>query len=80
MALELSPLIDTSTIKGQLEELYSVCLELVVLTKMWEELSVGPRNANDAYAIGSIDERVRSLRKERASIHKFIHELPEKRQ
>lgn len=79
MAVEQPQLIDTSAVTGHLEDLYAVCLELVILTKVWEELSVGPRNANDASALDRVNARLRALRHERAQLHKAIHELPQKR-
>jgi hypothetical protein len=59
------------------QELYGVCLELVTLTKMWEEISTGPRNANDAFVLESIDKRIKQMRRERSALHKMIHEEPE---
>lgn len=71
--------IATDKLKVWMEELYNACLELVVCTKMWEEMSVGPRNANDAHVLGLLNERIRALRKERNTLHKLIHEEPEVR-
>ena len=77
MSTERPALLDTSAINQYLQELYTVVVELMALTKIWEELSAGPRNANDAWAIDAINIRIRALRKERAAIRKAIHELPQ---
>ena len=79
MAIEHVDRLATEKLKLWMEELYNVCLELVVLTKMWEEVSVGPRNPNDAWVLAAVTERMRTLRKERATLHKLIHEEPETR-
>lgn len=71
--------IATTKISAWLQEMYSVVFELVCLTKVWEELTTGPRNTNDVYAIEQIDKRIRQLRTERNALHKMIHEEPELR-
>lgn len=78
MAVEQTAFLDTEALKSFMGELYTTCLELNVLARMWEEMSTGPRNANDAHVLYAINQRVRALRLERAALHKAIHELPEK--
>lgn len=79
MAIEHVDRLATDKLKAWMEELYNVCLELVVLTKMWEEISVGARNPNDAWCLDSLTNRLRELRRERAALHKLIHEEPERK-
>lgn len=79
MTVEHQSRIAQDKLNNWLQELYSVCAELVTLTKVWEEISIGPRNANDAFVLSLIDKRIKQMRKERAALHKMIHEEPELR-
>jgi hypothetical protein len=69
----------TDKINNWLKEMYDVQTELNSLQALWAEMSCGPRNANDVWALDHINNRLRSLRRERAALHKCIHEEPVRR-
>lgn len=77
MAVEHVNRIATDKIQHWLKEMYDVSAEITVLQAMWATLSGGPRNANDVSALDHLNARLRTLRKERATLRKLIHEEPE---
>jgi hypothetical protein len=66
----------TDKIDIWMKEMYHVMQELQILQAMSAEMCVGPRNANDAYAIQALEVRMRVIRRERNALHKLIHQEP----